>query len=90
MGDRLFLLGDFEACDSGLTTTPSDNGGTALTDSNSNSVPDIGIGTGSVFVKDAADLAVSGVAEWDGTLDFYLCGPSATQISTCTSSTGWL
>ena len=70
-----FTIGEFEACDTGLVTTPADGAGTALTDSNANSVPDTSIGTGTVSVKDQADLDVTGISEWDGALDFYLCGP---------------
>ncbi len=74
-----FALGDFEACGSELTTTPSDNAGDPLTDGpDDGDVPDVSIGTGSVLVKDAADLVVTGTSTWEGTLDFYLCGPSAT------------
>jgi hypothetical protein len=29
------------------------------------------------MVTDSADLDVQGISEWDGTLDFYLCGPDA-------------
>lgn len=72
-----FALGDFEACDSSLTTTPSNAAGTALTDTNSNGLPDIGIGTGSTGanVTDSALLDVKGTDTWSGTLRFYLCGP---------------
>jgi len=64
-----FALGSFEACDSGLTTTPSDDNGDAIGEDG------ISIGTGSVLVRDSADLNITGTSEWDGTLDFYLCGP---------------
>lgn len=74
-----FALGEFEACDSDLTTTPSDDAGVALTDTDdpANGLPDIEIGTGSagVDVTDSADLVVNGTTAWEGTLDFYLCGP---------------
>ena len=65
-----FALGSFEACDSGLTTTPSDDNGDAIGEGG------ISIGTaGSVLVRDSAELNITGTSEWDGTLDFYLCGP---------------
>ncbi len=49
-----FALGDFEACGSKLTTTPSDSGGTALTDGDDEgTVPDVSIGGGSVDVTDS-------------------------------------
>ena len=72
-----FALGDFEACDSELTTTPSDGAGGALVDTNDNDVPDIEIGTGAdgVNVTDSAELDIKGTSTWSGTLDFYLCGP---------------
>jgi hypothetical protein len=75
-----FILGSFEACESSLTTTPADSGGTALTDTNSNGIPDVTIGTGAagVDVTDQADLTVEGTNTWSGTLHFFLCGPIAT------------
>lgn len=80
-----FALGSFEACGSTLTTTPGDGttAGTALTDSNANSLPDISIGTGTVAVKDRASLAVTGISTWTGTMSFFLCGPITT--GTCTT-----
>ena len=75
-----FALGDFEACDSELTTTPSDGAGDALVDTNDNGIPDTQIGTGSagVNVTDAAELDIKGTSTWSGTLDFFLCGPIET------------
>ena len=64
-----FALGSFEACDSGLTTTPSDDNGDPIGEDG------ISIGTGSVLVRDSADLNITGTSEWEGSLDFYLCGP---------------
>jgi len=64
-----FAIGTFEACDSGMTTTPSDENGGAIGEGG------ISIGTGSVMVTDSAALDITGVSEWDGTLTFYLCGP---------------
>lgn len=74
-----FILGQFEACGSELTTTPSNGAGTnPLTDSDDpvNGLPDVQIGTGAagVDVTDAADVEVTGTA-FTGTVDFYLCGP---------------
>jgi hypothetical protein len=74
-----FVLGNFEACESNLTTTPG-NAATPsvpLTDSNANGLPDIGIGTGTVAVKDRATLTVSQATTWTGTLKFFICGPIA-------------
>jgi hypothetical protein len=83
-----FLLGNFEVCRSSLTTTPANSSGTALTDSNSNGLPDVTIGTGSagVDVTDQADLTVSGTNTWSGTLHFFICGP----IASGTCDTGGL
>jgi len=74
-----FLLGTFEVCHSALTTTPADSGGTPLTDTDSNGVPDAQLGTGAagVDVTDSADLTVSGTSTWSGTLHFFICGPIA-------------
>jgi hypothetical protein len=83
-----FLLGNFEVCESALTTTPADSGGTPLTDSDGDDLPDIQIGTGAagVDVADSADLTVEGTSTWSGTLHFFLCGP----IATGTCDTGGL
>ena len=76
-----FALGAFEACDSGLTTTPANGSGTALADSDDDDIADIVIGTGStgVDVTDSAVLSIQGTSTWSGTLDFYLCGPIPTD-----------
>jgi hypothetical protein len=79
-----FALGGFGSCESGITTTPSDENGVAI------GADGIDLGTdGSVLVTDSADIDVSGINQWDATLDFYLCGPdeglcddSGTLIST--------
>lgn len=71
-----FALGSFEACDATLTTAPGNGastGNTALTDSDSDQIPDISIGSGSVEVRDRASLSITGIASWSGTLDFWLC-----------------
>jgi hypothetical protein len=81
-----FLLGSFEVCESALTTTPADSGGTALTDHDGDGLPDVTIGTADagVDVTDSADLTVEGTSTWSGTLNFFLCGP----ITTGTCDTG--
>jgi hypothetical protein len=73
-----FLLGKFEQCTSGLTTTPQDaaNPPADLTDSDNNGLPDVSIGGGSVQVTDEANLNVQGSA-FTGTLSFHICGPIA-------------
>ena len=73
---KAFVLGGFGACTSGLTTTPKDGSGVNI-DANG-----ISIGTGSVTVKDSAQLVVGGSSSWTGTLKFYLCEPGA---GLCTS-----
>jgi hypothetical protein len=71
-----FILGNFGSCKTTVKTTPTDASG--------NPVPAGGfsIGTGSVSVADQANVTVSGVATWSGSVQFSLCGPSATG---CTS-----
>ncbi len=71
-----FTLGDFESCDTELTTTPKTGAGGGLTaDSDNDALEEISTGTGSVQVKDSAVLDVKGIASFTGTLSFYLCGP---------------
>jgi hypothetical protein len=83
-----FVLGSFESCEASLTTTPADSGGTPLTDSDGDGLPDVQIGTGAagVDVTDSADLTVTGANTWSGTLHFFLCGP----IASGTCDTGGL
>ena len=82
-----FILGDFEACDTELTTTPKDGVGGPLTaDTDDDNLVEISIGDGSVEVTDSAALNVKGTSTFSGTLAFYLCGPIATP--TACSSTG--
>ena len=83
-----FVLGNFGDCTSHITTTPGDSTGAALAgDANSNGVPDVSIGTGSVTVRDRAVVSVSGVTIWSGSVSFKLCGPLALTPTTtnCTS-----
>jgi hypothetical protein len=77
-----FILGQFEVCESALTTTPADGAGEALTDTNDNDIPDIEIGTGAagVDVTDQANLTVEGTDTWSGTLHFFICGPIPTGV----------
>jgi hypothetical protein len=81
-----FAIGGFGACQSGLTTTPANGSGTALTDSDTppNGLPDIQIGTGSagVNVTDNASVTVTGIGTWTGTVSFFICGPIASP-ATC-------
>src|SRR6266511_557317 len=75
-----FVLGNFGHCVSGLTTTPKTGGGLDIP------AGGLSIGTGSVSVKDSADLAINGAANWSGTLKFFLCKVDAP--ATCTSPSG--
>jgi len=81
-----FALGDFEACETELTTTPYDAGDplaeppvdpAALSDSNDNGIPDVQIGLGGagVDVTDSAMLDIKGTGTWSGDLEFFICGP---------------
>jgi hypothetical protein len=72
-----FVLGQFEACEAELTTTPADGSGVPLTDG-------LSIGTGSVQATDVATLDVTGTDTFTGTLSFHICGP----IDTGTCATG--
>jgi hypothetical protein len=72
-----FVLGNFEVCQTTLTTTPTDNSGTPI------GAGGISIGSGSVQVRDSAMLVVNGVSTWSGSLETFLCGPIAT--GTCTT-----
>lgn len=78
-----FALGSFEACASGLVTTPADGDGNALTDSNDNDIPDIYMGSSGVDVRDSAVLNIVGTSTWSGTLRFFLCGPLLDASATC-------
>ena len=72
-----FTLGTFGNCGSNVTTTPKDGAGNAIPDGG------LSIGTGSVQVKDSANLTVSGTTTWTGSLKFFLCKVDAP--ATCTS-----
>ncbi len=69
---KSFLLGNFGGC----TTTVTTQSTPATSES---------IGGGSASTSDIASVTVTGAAAWTGTLQFYLCGPSA---SSCSSATG--
>lgn len=65
-----FVLGGFGSCESDIVTTPSDENGDPI------GAGGIDLGTnGSVLVTDSADITITGISQWDATLDFYLCGP---------------
>jgi hypothetical protein len=82
-----FILGSFEACESDLTTTPADAGGTPLTDGDDDdTLPEAQLGTGAagVDVTDSASITVNGTNTWSGSLETFICGP----IETGTCDTG--
>jgi len=76
-----FILGTFGRCSSSLVTTPKDGSGVDIPPGG------LSIGTGSVSVTDSANLIVGGAANWNGTLKFFLCGPTAlgSPYAPCTS-----
>ena len=67
-----FVLGQFAVCGSGMTTTPAGAGEIEADGSNN--------------ISDSATITVSGGASPPaptGSVLFYLCGPSATAITSC-------
>ena len=65
-----FVLGGFGRCGSSLTTTPQPQPTAPATT--------LSIGSAAaVSVQDSANLTVSGIPAWSGTLAFNLCGPLA-------------
>jgi len=95
--DKAFILGKFEACGSSVVTTPAAGADTsttpptyaALTDHNSNGIPDIQLSTaGRATVSDTAVLSVTGSDTFTGTLDFHLCGPLSNATSNCAGTGG--
>ncbi len=83
-----FVLGNFGSCGSSTTTTPKDGSGGSITDHNSNGVPDLSIGTGSVTATDHATVTVSGVQTWAGNVQFSICGPLDATDLTSDCATG--
>jgi hypothetical protein len=79
-----YAVGQLGECKTNLTTT---HGDTADTPENDNGIggaaaSPTSIGTGSVSSgTDTAALQVTGVGSWDGTLTFYLCGPTSAPAS---------
>jgi hypothetical protein len=75
--DQDFALGTMGTCGSTLTTTAGLNGsGTSINNGSTSANGTASSGT------DSATVAVTGVATWSGTVDFYLCGPIATGVCT--------
>ena len=84
-----FVLGDFGDCSSSVTTTPKTGAGGAIADdANSNGVPDLSIGSGSVTVRDQATVTVNGVSTWTGSVAFTLCKLALTPITSNCASGG--
>jgi hypothetical protein len=71
-----FVLGTFGECDTEVVTTPRAGDGSEIPEG------ELSIGTGTVTATDAATIEVSGISVWDGTLEFFLCGPIA-EPATC-------
>lgn len=78
-----FALGQFGECGSTTLTTPQQK-----TQSGYDTIPagGISIGAGSVVVRDQAQVTVTGVSNFGGTVTFSLCGPlAADSTSNCES-----
>jgi hypothetical protein len=71
-----FVLGTFGECETEVVTTPRAGDGSEIPEG------ELSIGTGTVTATDAATIEVSGISVWDGTLEFFLCGPIA-EPATC-------
>ena len=76
-----FALGNLGRCGATIVTTPMQSNGTTAIPAGG-----LSIGTGSVVARDSADLQVTGIASWSGTLKFFLCGPLAAP-ATCDGTT---
>ena len=74
-----YARGRLGECTSSTSTQAKDGAGAALT---TVAIP----ATGTLSIKDTATVNVTGVPTFSGTVQFYLCGPSATSITTCDSS----
>lgn len=72
---KSFIGGNFGACQTTVTTQSTPSGSTS-------------IGTGSVSTSDTATITVTGAASWSGSLQFYLCGPSATKCDSTGTAIG--
>jgi hypothetical protein len=73
--------GTIGECSSSTTTQAQDGSGASLT---SVDIPT----TGTLSVQDTATVSVSGVDSFSSNVAFYLCGPSATAITTCATADG--
>jgi hypothetical protein len=68
-----FTLGTFGKCETTVTTTPS--------------AASLSIGSGSVQATDQANVTVSNIQSWSGSLAFSLCGPLASATGCPTGGT---
>jgi hypothetical protein len=76
-----FTVGQLGECKSDTVTTPQTGAGDPIP------ADGLSIGTGSVTVRDHAEVTVAGVASFDGNVTFFLCGPLALD-STSNCATG--
>lgn len=76
-----YAVGTVGECTSSTTTQAQDGSGASIT---TLAIP----ASGTVTVKDSATIAVTGVTAFNGSVTFYLCGPSTTAITSCSSTTG--
>lgn len=76
-----YARGVLGECSSSTSTQAKDGAGNSLT---SVDIP----ATGTLAVKDTATVTVNGISSFSGTVQFYLCGPSTTTLTSCSSSTG--
>lgn len=71
-----FVLGSFGRCDSSVATVAKDGSGSSI------GAGGLSIGTGSVPATDSSTVTVNGVSTWAGSVQFALCGPTATSCAT--------
>lgn len=76
-----FSLGTLGECTADITTTPKDGAGNDLTETD---IP----ATGTLEVKDSAEILVNGADTFDATVTFHLCGPGSLTSATDTCDTG--
>jgi hypothetical protein len=68
-------IGQVGSCQSSLSTTPKNGAGDTTVSDTSGTGNNLSIGSGTVKATDLADLKVTGIGSWSGTLKFFLCGP---------------
>lgn len=70
-----FVIGTFGECETEVVTTPRQGDGSAIPEDG------LSIGTGTVTASDAATIEVNGISVWDGSMEFFLCGPVAAGVT---------